>query len=213
MRCSWKVLRLLVPWVAIIVLGAMSGCTRTVTVVATASPGSATSASSQSAAGAGNPSSPTSASNGSGSAAPSDGGSVASGHGSPEQVVAAALQAALAGDYSQACSYMVPSGQGECDQQVANTPSLTGSYHIVGQVIEGDKALVFVTGTACNGPGDCFGSSNTSMGDASSPSGFDSYYGYYAPGDSGNFSPLSCIKVGSLWYLNASGLFIETYLS
>jgi hypothetical protein len=213
MRCAWKVLRLLVTGVAIIVLGAISGCTRTVTVVATASPGSATSASSQSTPGAGSPSSPTTAPNGSGSAAPGEGGSAAPGHGSPEQVVAAALQAALAGDYSQACTYMVPSGQGECDRQVASTPSLTGSYDIVGQVIEGDKALVFVTGNACNGPGDCFGNSDTSMDDANSPSGFDTYYDYYAPGDTGNFSPLSCIKVGNLWYLNASGLFIETYLS
>lgn len=193
MRCTWKVLRLLVPGVAIIALGAISGCTRTVTVVATASPASAP--------------------NGSGSGAPSEGGPAAPGHGSPEQVVAGALQAALAGDYSQACGYMIPSGQGECDQQVASTPSLTGTYQIVGQVIEGDRALVFVTGSACNGPGDCFGNSDTSMGDASSPSGFDSYYVYYSPGDSGNFSPLSCIKVGSQWYLNASGLFVETYLS
>lgn len=152
-------------------------------------------------------------SNGGGSASPNGGGSASPGHGSPEQAVAGALQADLAGDYSQACSYMIPSGQGECHQQVANTPSLTGSYHIVGQVVEGDKALVFVTGTACNGPGDCFGNSDTSIGDANSPSRFDIYYGYYAPGDSGNFSPFSCIKVGSLWYLNASGLFIEGYLS
>ena len=149
----------------------------------------------------------------SGSAAPSGSGSAAPGHGSPEQAVAGALQADLAGDYSQACSYMIPSGQAECHQQVANTPSLTGSYHIVGQVIEGDRALVFVTGTACNGPGDCFGNSDTSMDDASSPSVFDNYYGYYTPGDNGNFSPFSCIKVDGLWYLNASGLFVEGYLS
>lgn len=61
MRRTWRGTRLLVLGIAIIVLGAISSCTRTVTVVGAASPSSSATASSQSPVGAGSPSSPTSA--------------------------------------------------------------------------------------------------------------------------------------------------------
>lgn len=126
------------------------------------------------------------------------------GNGSPEQAVAGMFQAELAGDWSDSCHYrQEPFTQpGACAPGLSATPSVTGSYHIVNQMISGDLALVFATGSICySGGGGCRGNSDPTAGVPRSPADFDSVFGQVA-NEGNTFSPIPCRRVNGQWYVS-----------
>ena len=113
------------------------------------------------------------------------------------------VQAELAGNYTQACNYTVPDVQAQCAQAAAQGGfSFTGTYKIVNQLISGNEALVFITGSICdsNGGG-CTSNSDPSAGAPDSPADFETAY-QQALNANDAFSPVPCLQVNGLWYVN-----------
>jgi len=139
------------------------------------------------------------------SASPSPDPVVAPGYGTPEDAVDGLIQAELAGNGSDLCSYLVPSSQSVCDQdqQASPLPAFTGSVTVDGEVISGSEALVAVTGSICSGDGGCNSNSDPSVGMPNSQETFAQAYGQ-ALNSSGSFSAVPCIEENRMWYVNTT---------
>ncbi|HEY6297404.1 MAG TPA: hypothetical protein VIX15_17225 [Streptosporangiaceae bacterium] len=138
------------------------------------------------------------------SAAPSPTSAVAPGHGTPEDAADGLIQAELANNGPELCSYLVPSSQSDCNNQVQLSPfpTVTGNATVDGAVISGSKALVPVTGKLCNSDTGCTSNNDRSLG---MPHGKETFAQAYAHalGPSDHFSPVPCIEENGMWYVNA----------
>jgi hypothetical protein len=126
---------------------------------------------------------------------------IAPGHDTPEDAVDGLIQAELAGNSSQICSYLVPSSQSACNQQAL--PAFTGNIVVDDDIISGSEALVSATGSICVNGGGCNSNSDPSLG---MPTGQDSFAQAYdqALNNSGSFSPVPCIEENGMWYVNSA---------
>ncbi len=127
----------------------------------------------------------------------------------PEQAADGYFQSQLAGNWTQTCAYVVPSGQGACQQAAssADIGPLTGNLAVGAEMIQGAEAIVGAAGSLCSSSCDYSTPANIDF-----PSGYGSAFTTaYAqtistmtsPGS--NFSPLPCLEVGGLWYVNIPG--------
>jgi hypothetical protein len=139
------------------------------------------------------------------SAPPSPAAVVAPGYDTPEDAVDGLIQAELAGNGSDLCSYLAPSSQPVCDQdqQASPLPAFTGSAAVAGDVISGSEALVAVTGSICSGDGGCTSNSDPSVGMPNGQESFAQAYGE-ALENSGGFSAVPCIEQNGMWYVNTT---------
>jgi hypothetical protein len=130
---------------------------------------------------------------------------IAPGYDTPEDAVDGLIQAELADNSSQICSYLVPSSQPACDQQAQQQqlPAFTGNITVDNDVISGSEALVSATGSICANGGGCTGNSDPSLG---MPGGQETFAQAYdqALNNSGCFSPVPCIEENGMWYVNAA---------
>lgn len=155
---------------------------------ASATPSPATSSASASSASAQSPS-------------PSASGSVGPGHLTPEAAVTGFLTAIYAGDHAAECTYLKPSVQADCAHSTptASPPTVTGSFVVHNAVIQGDKALVSVTGSECTSGVGCLSNSDPASG---MPSGSVSFQQAYNDAvTNGAFSPVPCVKINGKWYM------------
>jgi hypothetical protein len=137
------------------------------------------------------------------------------GHCTPEQAVDGFFHGELAGDWAQACSYVVPSGQAVCQQDASaaasspNSAPFTGKVTIGVEVIFGSRALVGSAGSLCGSSGACISTNSDSGGmPDSGAAAFETVYNESmsnADGDYASFSPLPCLKENGLWYVNITG--------
>jgi hypothetical protein len=112
------------------------------------------------------------------------------------------FQSELAGDWSDSCYYKDFAFQqpGVCPSDMTGN-TVKGSYQIVNQIISGNAALVFVTGSVCYGDGGgCLGNSDPTAGAPRSPADFSSAFGQ-AANDGNTFSPIPCYLVNGQWYV------------
>jgi hypothetical protein len=138
------------------------------------------------------------------------GGKVSPGHSSPEAAVDGILTALMSGSSTAWCDYFNPSDRSECDQDSnALALNITGNYSIKSEVIQGDQALVALTGSLCfhgNATGttllQC--ATNTSAGTGMPPGAgsFSQAYAATANASSDTLSPIPCIEVSAAWYVN-----------
>lgn len=128
------------------------------------------------------------------------------GHDRPEDAVDGLIQAELANNGFELCSYLVPSSQQVCDQdeQTSPLPAFTGNAAPDGNVISGSEALVAVTGSICNSEGSgCASNSDPAGGMPNDQETFAEAYDQ-ALDNSGSFSPVPCIEENGMWYVNAT---------
>jgi len=139
------------------------------------------------------------------SASPSPTPVVAPGDNTPEDAVDGLLQAELAGNGSELCSYLLPSSQSVCDQdeQASPLPAFTGSAMVDGDVISGSEALVAVTGSICSSGGGCTSNSDSTVGMPNDQETFSQAYDQ-ALNSSGSFSAVPCIEENGMWYVNTA---------
>jgi hypothetical protein len=140
----------------------------------------------------------------------SGGGSVSPGHNSPEAAVDGILTALETGSSSAWCEYFNPSDRTQCDQDSsALALNITGNYSIKNQVIQGNQALVAITGNLCfhgNATGttllQCASNSTASTGMPPGAGSFSQAYAATANASSNTLSPVPCIEVDGSWYVN-----------
>jgi hypothetical protein len=139
------------------------------------------------------------------SASPSPTPVVAPGYDTPEDAVDGLLQAELADNAPDLCSYLLPSAQSVCDQdeQASPLPAFTGSATVDGGIISGSEALVAVTGSICSGDGGCTSNSDPSVGMPNGQKTFAQAYGQ-ALNNSGGLSAVPCIEENRMWYVNTT---------
>ena len=125
------------------------------------------------------------------------------GNDTPENAVDGLSQAELAGNWTQACSYLAPSSQSACEQDASQLPVFTGSVTVVGDVISGEEALVEVTGSMC-ASGSCTSNSDPSAGMPGSGESFTEAYDQAVNNSTNSFSPVPCIEENGEWYINYS---------
>jgi hypothetical protein len=131
--------------------------------------------------------------------------SASPGHGSPAAAVAGVIAAFEAKNYAKSCSYAEPSVQTRCEslaRQVPVSQIPTFKNAMLGYVvIDGDRAAVGMTGTACtpgNSP-EC--ATNTDPAAVFSTAKSFSAIWSNAIKQTSGYSRAPCIKVGGKWYV------------
>jgi len=229
MRHTGRVIELIAPGIAIIVLGTISGCTRTVTVVDATPSSSPAAPSSQSPADAASLSSPASPGETASAPAPqttelptwanSLGGTVAVyapgtiTNGSPQETVTDFINAKSSSAPQNSCQYIQPRLQPQCQQayQQGSGSSILysqGSFSVGYTAIKGDEALVVITyDQLCTITADFNGCSANDDTDNEDPvyllesgSSFDELF---RSADGFKLSPtlIPCEKIDGTWYL------------
>lgn len=228
MRRPLRIIEQLALGGAITFLGAISGCTRTLTVVA-APPSSPVAASSQSPTGAASPSSPASSGQAASAVAPqttelpawanSLGGGVTVdvpdtiNNGSPQETVTDFINAKSSSAPQNSCQYIQPRLQAQCQQayQQGNGSSILysqGSFSVGYTAVKGDEALVVITydqlcsiTPSFNG---CTASDYTDNDDPAyllkSDSSFDDLF-RSADGFNLSATLIPCEEINGTWYL------------
>jgi hypothetical protein len=135
------------------------------------------------------------------------------GHGSPGAAVIGFLTDLRAGGDAW-CSYLDPSDQHTCQEGSQEVQiKLSGNFNIGNDVVQGDQALVAVTGSLCiSESGDvttptteCESNSDPSTGLPPKAGTFAQAYST-AVNSSNEDTTVPCIEVNGNWYVNASGL-------
>jgi hypothetical protein len=142
------------------------------------------------------------ASSGTAAASPLTG--VVPGHATPEAAVAGVIQYEQSGEVAQSCLYIEPAVQASCSQaatQVSAAPITNVQVKIVGAVTSGRYALVELTGQTCTSPTVCMRNSNP---DYNMPVGgnFMAIYNKQLNTSGDTLSPIPCIRIDNLWYVN-----------
>jgi hypothetical protein len=136
---------------------------------------------------------------------------VSPGHGSPKAALDGFLTDLESSSTNDAwCDYIDPTGQSECRQALGEGADfhVTGTFAFGNQVIEGDEALVVITGNACLKIEDdsttstnCGGNTDQNAG---LPSGAQSFSQAYSNAlGSSSFATAACIEVNGQWYVNS----------
>jgi hypothetical protein len=140
-------------------------------------------------------------------ASPSPTSHITPGHSTPQEAVEGFVQAVVPGNWTLACSYASPDTQQACFQSNANFgPNSGQAISIDGADINGDHALVEVTGTVCNKLVGCVSNLIPSSGMPTGPSDFQASYDAALPSAPHRIkliiSPIPMIKVNGQWYVN-----------
>jgi len=140
------------------------------------------------------------------------GGGVSAGHGSPKAAVEGFLTALQTGNGGSSwCAYINPSDLQQCQEGAASVAiTITGTFSLGNQVIQGTQALVAVTGNLCvhdeedtTTTIDCSSNSNANAG---LPPGAGSFSEAYSNASGSNGSTTApCVEVNGSWYIDLSG--------
>ncbi len=139
--------------------------------------------------------------------------SQAPGHGSPGSVVRSYIDSLNGGNLRALCPLIEPAGQATCRQALRGSASSNGTsftHFALGYVaVDGDRALVGLTGTYCN-PGEkprCTTNNDPAALFSASGASFDSLFttalAAQNPSTTDNtYSLAPCVRVGGKWYLD-----------
>jgi hypothetical protein len=140
------------------------------------------------------------------------GGTVAPGHGSPKAAVQGFITDLELGNGSTAwCDYIDPPDQQDCQEAAGDANiTITGSFSLGNQVIDGTEALVAITGSVCAHSEE--DSTTTISCDSNNdpnkglPPGAGTFSAAYATASGSNgTTTAACIEVNGSWYINISG--------
>lgn len=139
----------------------------------------------------------------------SGGGSVSPGNGSPKAAADKYL-VALADGGTGLCNAVTPAQESGCMTDLALVHiSLTGSYSVGNDIVEGNEALVAVTGNVCisissaaTGTTICAHNNDSNSGLPTSSADFANAYETAVDGGSANDATVPCIEVDGSWYAN-----------
>ena len=138
---------------------------------------------------------------------PSPSGSVAPGHGSPAASVVGRFEAEANADWSAstgACSYVRPDTQSTCASLEQGNSFAFGHYKIETTVIQGNEALVEVTGVWSAPQSATMYNSDPTSGMPSSGADFQTVYDNLVNNPVHSvLSPQPCILVNGQWYVDA----------
>jgi hypothetical protein len=139
------------------------------------------------------------------------GAGVSPGHGSPRAAVDGFLTD-LQSSGTLWCDYVDPTDQQDCRAGAAEVQlHITGTFVIGKQVVQGNEALVAVTGDLCvhEGTGSATTTSCSSNTDASAglpPQAGSFSEAYAAATSTSGATTAPCIEVDALWYVNISNI-------
>ena len=130
----------------------------------------------------------------------------------PEAAVTGLLSDLIAGNYSGSCAFMQPSAQSTCSQGAASGPpqtTISGTFSIAGEVVQGTVALVSITGNLCSqqqgGGSNCTALSDPSAGMPSASLPFEEAFSEaYSNNSSTPSSPIPCVQVNGAWYVDTN---------
>ena len=141
------------------------------------------------------------------------GGSVSPGHGSPKDAVDGFITDLELGNGSTAwCNYLIPADQSECQEGAAEADiSVTGTFTVGNQVIDGTQALVAITGNVCahddiDSTTSISCSSNSDPNKGLPPSAGSFSEAYDAATNSNGTATAPCEEISGSWYINIPGL-------
>ncbi len=151
-------------------------------------------------------------SGGGGTLSGNGGGSVSPGHGSPKAAVEGFITDLELGNGSTAwCDYIDPADQQDCQEGAAEANiTVTGTFAVGNQVIDGTEALVAITGDVCAHSEE---DSTTTISCSSNndpnkglPPGAGTFSEAYATASGSNGTTTApCIEIEGSWYINISG--------
>ena len=129
---------------------------------------------------------------------------------SPTATVNGFIQAILSNNGTAVCSYFEPAEQSSCDANSSAFKGASGNGQAVNQVIQGNKALVAVTGQLCapfisSGGSDCSSNSDPSTGMPGNGVSFDQAYAAAVSSSNNGVSPVPLIEVSGKWYVTTTG--------
>jgi hypothetical protein len=144
-------------------------------------------------------------------------GGGAGGASTPSAAAQGDVNGLLTGHLSAACAYVPPNVQAKCRSGVAGVTGIraTGTVEIGAQVVQGDEALVALTGKVCLASGNtgssCMSNAVVSTGMPGGSVSFDSAFSAarsnFDGSDSsqlGPFSPIPCIEINGAWYVDVT---------
>ena len=136
-------------------------------------------------------------------------GNASPGDGSPGGSLLGALTSAEAGDFAKFCSYLPPSQQGGCNSTLSGVPAASlktemptyKNVVVTYTAIDGNEALVGVTGTICdpNQTPSCISNSDpAAFFDSGKP--FPTLWSE-SVANSSSYTPAPMTKVNGKWYI------------
>jgi len=131
---------------------------------------------------------------------------VTGGGSSPTNTANEFIQAILSNNGSKICSLYVPAEQSQCKAQEASFKDASGNGQVVSQVIQGNEALVSITGKLCLGgtsADDCESNSDPTAGMPGDSLSFDQAYAQATSPDSTALSPAAFQEINGTWYVVA----------
>jgi hypothetical protein len=131
----------------------------------------------------------------------------------PTDTVNGFIQASLSNNGRAVCSYFLPADQAACDAEASALKGASGSVQSDSQVIQGNEALVSVTGRICapyisggsssSGGAHCASNSDPSTGMPGNGVSFDQAYAAAISESNNSLSPVPLEQVNGKWYLNS----------
>jgi hypothetical protein len=131
----------------------------------------------------------------------------------PTDTVNGFIQATLSNNGKAVCSYFLPADQAACDASDSALKGASGSVQTDSQVIQGDEALVSVTGRVCapyisggsssSGGSNCASNTDASTGMPGNGVSFDQAYAAAISESNNSLSPVPLEEVNGKWYLNS----------
>ena len=125
---------------------------------------------------------------------------VGGGGNSPTTTMNSFINALLSNNGTQVCALVVPSQQSTCSP--SDFTGITGHAQVASQVIDGDEALVAVTGQVCI-QGQCSSNSDASSGMPGNGVTFAEAFAN-ATSSSAGISPAALELVNGTWYIDSS---------
>ncbi len=125
---------------------------------------------------------------------------VGGGGNSPTTTMNSFINALLSNNGTQVCALVVPSQQSTCSP--SDFTGITGHAQVASQVIDGDEALVAVTGQVCI-QGQCSSNSDASSGMPGDGVTFAEAFAN-ATSSSAGISPAALELVNGTWYIDSS---------
>lgn len=130
---------------------------------------------------------------------------------SPTATVNGFIQAVLSNNGKAVCSYFLPADQAACDNEASAFKGASGNGQAVSQAIQGNEALVSITGQICapyitggsGSSGDCGSNSDASTGMPGNGVTFDQAYAAAVSSSNNGLSPVPLEEVNGKWYLNS----------
>jgi hypothetical protein len=127
---------------------------------------------------------------------------------SPESTVTGLIQAVTTNNGAAFCTFVPPSELSQCQSSEATLTGGSGHGQVVSQVVQGNEALVAVTGQLCapylatSTGSDCASNSDPTAGMPGNGVTFDQAYAAASSSGFTALSPVALEQINGKWYIN-----------